>query len=251
MRVHGETESDRRSGGVVFATAVLAVALVAVSLVGSVGAQDDEEIPPVVHSGGPGQAPADAIVLFGGDDASAFRHLDGAAVKWSVADGALTIKPGSGGIRSVAEFRAAQLHLEFASPAPAKGSGQGRGNSGVYLQGRYEVQILDSYENDTYPNGQCGAVYGQYPPLVNVCRPPGEWQSYDLIFHPPIFDEEGQKVENGTLTVLHNGVLIQDHVEILGSTTAAPLGEGPEPGPLWLQDHHNPVRYRNIWIRPL
>lgn len=249
MQVNHEPRAERRSG-VLLASAVLAVALLAVSLVGGVGA-GDAKTPPVVAPGGPANAPADAIVLFDGADADALTHRDGSDVTWTINNGALVIRPGAGGIRSRMTHGAAQVHLEFATPATAQGAGQGRGNSGVYLQGRYEVQILDSYDNETYPDGQCGAIYGQYPPLVNASRGPGEWQSYDIIFHPPTYDGEGNKLSGGTMTVLHNGILIQDHAELKSSTTAAPLGEGPEPGPFYLQDHGNPVRYRNIWLREL
>jgi hypothetical protein len=203
---------------------------------------------------GPGTSvapPADAIILFDGSSLDGFEHTDGRVVEWTLHDSVMTVKPGSGSIISRNRFNAAQIHVEFATPVPAEREGQERGNSGVYLQGRYEVQVLDSYENRTYPDGQCGAVYGQYPPLVNVCQPPGEWQTFDIIFHPPVFDAEGNKTSNGTVTVMQNGVLIQDHVELLGSTTASMLEEGPGAGPLYLQDHGSPVRYRNIWLRPL
>lgn len=198
-------------------------------------------------------APADAIVLFDGTDLSKWKHPDGKAVEWIVneQDSSLTIKPGSGSIISTVEFGDVQLHIEFATPAEVKGDGQGRGNSGVYLQAKYEVQVLDSYENITYPDGQCGAIYGQYVPLVNACRPPGEWQSYDIIFHAPIFDDQGNKTHKGTMTVLHNGILIQDNVELLGDTTASAAQEQPGDGPLYLQDHGCPVKYRNIWFRKL
>ena len=149
------------------------------------------------------------------------------------------------------EFGDIQLHLEFATPAEAKGEGQNRGNSGVYIQGAYEVQILDSFGNETYIDGMCGAVYEQYPPLVNASRPAGEWQVYDIIFHAPRFDSQGKIVEKPNVTVLHNGVLIQNHVEINGITRAA-IRETEQPkGPIFLQDHGHPVKYRNIWVREL
>jgi hypothetical protein len=157
----------------------------------------------------------------------------------------------TGGLFTKEEFGACQLHVEWASPSEVKGEGQGRGNSGVYLQGRYEIQVLDSYNSKTYPNGQAGAYYGHSAPLVNACRKPGEWQSYDIIFHPPKKTADGQ-TQDGSFTVLHNGVLIQDHVAVKPEpTTAAPLKGLVEQGPLYLQDHGNPVRYRNIWIRKL
>ena len=143
------------------------------------------------------------------------------------------------------------MHVEWASPSVVKGDGQGRGNSGVYLMGRYEIQVLDSYNNKTYFNGQCGAFYGHNAPLVNACRKPGEWQTYDIIFHAPKKLADG-KVQPGSFTVLHNGVLIQDHIPVGGEpTTAAPLHGFAEKGPVYLQDHGNPVRFRNVWIRPL
>jgi hypothetical protein len=137
------------------------------------------------------------------------------------------------------------------------GSSQGRGNSGVFLQGQYEVQVLDSYQNKTYPDGQCGALYGRSVPLVNASRKPGEWQSYDIIYHRPIFDKDGKVTRKATFTVLHNGVLIQDHVELTGGTgwinahAVTDYKAHPDTGPIQLQDHGNPVRYRNIWVRPL
>ncbi len=158
---------------------------------------------------------------------------------------------GTGSLITKQEFADVQLHVEWAAPSVVQGEGQGRGNSGVYLQGRYEVQVLDSYNNKTYFNGQAGSFYGNNAPLVNASRKPGEWQSYDIIFHTPKATPDG-KVQPGSLTVLHNGVLVQDHVPVKGgATTAAKLSGVSPKGPLILQDHGNPVRYRNIWIRPL
>jgi len=174
----------------------------------------------------------------------------GAEPKWRLGDGFMETTP-TGGIFSKEEFGDCQLHVEWAAPAVVKGNGQGRGNSGVYLMGRYEIQILDSYNNKTYFNGQCGAFYGHNPPLVNACRKPGQWQSYDIIFHAPKSLPNGG-TQPGSFTVLHNGVLIQDHIPVDGRpTTAAPLKGIAEKGPLYLQDHGNPVRFRNVWIRPL
>jgi hypothetical protein len=219
--------------------------------VGQLSGEDRQTPPKVIDPGSTTQPPADAIVLFAGSDLSKWRHPDGEPARWPIENGAMTVRPGSGGILSTVTFEAAQVHVEFATPAEVRGTGQGRGNSGVYLQARYEVQVLDSYHNETYFDGQCGAIYGQHPPLVNACRPPGAWQSYDIIFHPPTFDENGTRTAPATMTVLHNGVLIQDHVEVRGETSASSRPEGPGPGPLYLQDHGCTVSYRNIWIRPL
>ena len=202
--------------------------------------------PPVVD---PGPPPADAIVLFNGQDLSQWRGEKGAA-QWRLEDGAMVVN-GTGSLISKQNFGDCQLHLEWASPATVEDEGQGRGNSGVYFQGRYEIQVLDSYNNKTYPDGQAGAFYGHAAPLVNVSRKPGAWQTYDIIFHAPRTTADG-KVEAGSFTVLHNGVLIQDRVPIPGEpTTAAQFRGIAVEGPLVLQDHGNPVRFRNIWIRRL
>ncbi len=206
--------------------------------------------PPVVNPGPVGGPPSDAIVLFDGKDLSKFRGERSDVPKWDVVNGVIEVTP-TGGIFSKEEFGDCQLHVEWASPSEVKGEGQGRGNSGVYVMGRYEIQVLDSYQSKTYPNGQCGAFYGNRAPLVNACRKPGEWQAYDIIFHAPIKLGDST-VQPGSLTVIHNGVLIQDHVPVGGEqTTAAPLQGIATKGPLFLQDHGNTVRYRNIWIRPL
>lgn len=211
--------------------------------------KSDQE-PPVVDPGPVGSPPSDAIVLFDGKDLSRFRGERSAEPKWKLEDGVMETTP-QGGILSKEEFTDCQLHVEWASPSVVKGDGQGRGNSGVYLMGRYEIQVLDCYHNKTYPNGQCGAFYGHNAPLVNACRPPGQWQAYDIIFHAPKKLADG-KVQPGSFTVLHNGVLIQDHIPVGGEpTTAAPLKGVADKGPLYLQDHGNPVRFRNVWIRPL
>ena len=163
----------------------------------------------------------------------------------------MMIVNGTGNLVSRQAFGSCQLHLEWATPRRTVKEGQGLGNSGVYFQGRYEIQILDSYQNKTYPDGQAGAFYGNNAPLVNACRKPGEWQTYDIIFHRPKKDAEG-KVTPGSLTVIHKGVLIQDHIPVSGQATTAAMFKGiAEEGPLVLQDHGNPVRYRNIWIRSL
>ncbi len=205
---------------------------------------------------GAGNAPADAIILFDGSDLSAWVANDGGDAKWILGDGYMEAVKKSGPVKSRQEFGSCQLHVEFATPANVKGSGQGRGNSGVFLQGQYEIQVLDSYENRTYADGQCSALYGRAVPLVNVCARPGEWQAYDIIYHRPIFEGD-QVVRKATFTVLQNGVLVHDHVVLEGGTgwrgghaisNYEPHGDK---GPIILQDHGNPVRYRNIWIREL
>jgi hypothetical protein len=211
--------------------------------------------PPVVTPGGPTTTspPADAVVLFDGHDLAKWKGGEGKVAGWRVADGCAEIAPGKGDIETKEEFGDCQLHLEWCEPAPPRSESQGRGNSGVFFMGRYELQLLDSYENPTYPDGQCGALYGQVPPLVNACRKPGEWQSYDVVFTAPRF-EGGKLVSPGTLTVLQNGVLVQDHAALIGATVhravAAYAAHGPA-GPLKLQDHGDPLRFRNIWVRKL
>lgn len=213
-----------------------------------VSKQDQE--PSVVDPGPLGGPPSDAIVLFDGKDLSKFRGERSVEPKWKLENEVMETTP-NGGMFSKQEFGDCQLHVEGAAPSVVKGDGQGRGNSGVYLMGRYEIQVLDSYQNKTYPNGQCGAFYGHNAPLANACRKPGEWQAYDIIFHAPKQLADG-KVQAGSFTVLHNGVLIQDHISVgAEATAAAPLSGLAEKGPLYLQDHGNPVRFRNIWIRPL
>jgi hypothetical protein len=201
----------------------------------------------------PGPPPSDAIVLFDGKDLSQWAGDNDAPAKWKLEDGAMVVNK-TGSIRTKQGFGDCQLHIEWATPAKVEGDDQGRGNSGVFLMGRYELQVLDSYQNKTYYHGQAGAVYKQSAPLVNASRKPGEWQSYDIIFHAPRRDAEGKVIKPATITVLHNGVLIQDHFEILGTTynDGAPrYDKHPDKAPISLQDHGNPVRYRNIWIREL
>ena len=212
------------------------------------GAAEPPE-PKVIDAGGPGRAPSDALVLFDGKDLSAWRGEKGEP-KWKVTDGYMEVN-GTGSLITKTEFGDCQLHVEWATPSEVNGDGQGRGNSGIYLQGRYEIQVLDSYQNKTYPDGQAGAFYGNFAPLVNASRKPGEWQVYDIIFHPPRLAPDGKGVVPGSFTVLHNGVLVQDHVPVKSSTTAAAFTGAVEKGPLVLQDHGNPVRYRNVWLRPL
>lgn len=203
------------------------------------------------------QPPSDAIVLFGGKDVSEWMYRDGRPAAWPIVDGALVSKSGTGNILSKRKMRSAQIHVEFATPFMPNAKGQARGNSGVYLQGRYEIQVLDSYRNPTYANGSCGALYGQYAPLVNACRKPGEWQTYDIVFHAPQCDGSGKVSRPGTLTLLQNGVLIQDHETIRGKTGGANPDNVCEEGSLMLQDHFHPdvketfMKFRNIWYRPL
>ena len=199
--------------------------------------------------------PSDAIVLFDGKDLSGWKSArDGSEAKWAVADGHMQVVPKTGAIVSKDEFGDCQLHVEWASPSEVEGTGQGRGNSGVFLMDRYEVQVLDSHDNKTYAHGQAAAIYKQYAPLVNASRKPGEWQTYDIVFRGPRFDENGRVVQRARMTVLHNGVLVQDNVELLGETPdklpAFYVAHGPK-APLRLQDHGDLVRFRNIWIRPL
>lgn len=213
----------------------------------------EEPQPPVVDPGAPGGAPSDAIVLFDGKDLSKFRGKKCDQPKWALTNGVMETIPGGdgNGMFSREEFGDCQLHVEWASPSIVVGEGQSRGNSGVFLMGRYEIQVLDCYTNKTYPKGQCGAFYGHNPPLVNACRKPGEWQAYDIIFHAPKKLADGT-VQPGSYTVLHNGVLIQDHIPVgEACTPSAPLKGLVEKGPLYLQEHGCKVRYRSVWIRKL
>ncbi len=213
--------------------------------------------PPVTTPSAPAlpvPAPPDAVVLFNGQDLSNWRDDQGGPARWKARDGYMESVPYSGYVYTAGSYGDVQLHVEWAAPVPAKGRGQGRGNSGVFLMGLYEVQVLDSFENDTYADGQAAAVYGQYPPLVNACLPPGEWQCYDIVFRRPRFDSDGAVVRPARLTVLHNGILVQDNVEVWGPTTwlqFKPYATHTDKLPLSLQDHGNPVRFRNLWLREL
>jgi len=201
----------------------------------------------------PGRPPSDAIALFDGKDTSKWIGRDGGPVQWKVEDGVMEVRPKTGDIQTKEHFGDCQLHIEWAAPSEVSGNSQGRGNSGVFLMDRYEIQVLDGYDNVTYADGMTAAVYGQYPPLVNACRKPGEWQTYDIFFEAPRF--EGEKfIRPAYVTVVHNGVLVHHRREIMGSTGHRRLPSyepHPPKGPLRLQDHRNPVRYRNIWIREL
>jgi hypothetical protein len=206
-------------------------------------------------------APSDAEVLFDGRDLSQWQTTRGEPAKWNVQNGYLETGRG-GGIRTRGKWADFQLHLEWAAPTPPRGTGQGRGNSGVLINGLYEVQVLDSYHAKTYPDGQAAAIYGQEPPLVNASKPPGEWQSYDIIFESPRWDAKGDLVKKACVTVIHNGVVVHHRYEYQGATDGISslvpwktLSKYPPPQPpevfIELQDHNNPVRYRNIWIRNL
>jgi hypothetical protein len=207
--------------------------------------------PALVTAGArPGDPPSDAVILFDGKDMSKWKNGD----YWEVKDGAVFTRRAD--IETKDSFGDCQLHLEFATPEKVSGSGQGRGNSGVYLMGKYEVQILDSWENKTYYDGQCAAIYKQTPPMVNASRKPGEWQTYDIIFEAPRFAADGKVTRPGYVTVLHNGVVVQNHFELQGGTyydqPAHYDAKGhPEKLPLKLQYHNNPVKFRNIWIREI
>lgn len=220
----------------------------------------DRPLPPIVAPGTsstqdiPGKPPSDAVVLFDGTGLEQWLSADGSNAKWKVENGYFEVAPKTGNIHTKNSFGDCQLHVEFSEPAPPHGESQGRGNSGVFLMNTYEIQVLDSYENKTYADGQAAAVYGQYPPLVNASRPPGQWQSYDIVFHGPRFDNNGKLLHPAHITVFHNGVLVQDNVEPTGPTEHGerpPYKPGPDKMPLALQDHGQPVRYRNIWIRLL
>src|SRR5690242_12553939 len=218
----------------------------------------DRPKPPIVKPGPFVSAPppADAVVLFDGKSLAKWRSSDTThgPAKWKVANGYMEVAAGTGGIETRDAFGDCQLHVEWRAPTPPKGESQERGNSGVFLMGMYEVQVLDSYDNVTYADGQAAAVYGQFPPLVNASRPPGEWQSYDIVWHRPHFDAQGRLVSPARITVFHNGLLAQDNVILSGPTAhqhRPPYRAHPDALPLGLQDHGNPVRFRNIWIRGL
>ena len=199
--------------------------------------------------------PSDAIVLFGGKDLSKWKsEKDGSDAKWKIEGDALVVTGGTGGILTREAFGDCQLHIEWRTPAKVVGESQGRGNSGIFLMGKYELQVLDSYNNRTYSNGQAGSIYKQFPPLVNASRGPGEWQAYDIIFTAPVFYENGALKSPARITVFHNGGLVQNNTTIWGATQYVGTPNYEPHGakePLMLQDHGNPVAYRNIWIRPI
>ena len=199
-------------------------------------------------------APSDAIVLFDGKDFSKWKSsLPNGKVQWTIADGAMTVKPGSKDIETIQQFDDYQLHIEFRTPAEVKGTSQGRGNSGIFMQGKYELQVLDNYDNRTYSNGQAGAIYKQTMPFVNACRKPRQWQTYDIVYTSPKFNKDSMIITPAYITVLHNGVLVQNHTPIYGTTPyiGQPHYEVHGKGPIKLQDHDNTTSFRNIWIREL
>ena len=220
----------------------------------------ERPLPPVVDPGtpstqdAPGKPPSDAIVLFDGKDLSQWETGKKEPAKWKVENGYFEVVEKSGAIQTKQGFGDCQLHVEFREPSPPKGEDQDRGNSGVFLMNQYEIQVLDSYQSKTYADGSAASLYGQYPPLVNASRPPGQWQTYTIVFHRPRFDTAGKLLKPARVTVFHNGVLVQDNVELTGPTghkERPPYKVGPDKGPIGLQDHGHPVRYRNIWIREL
>ena len=233
---------------------VLSAAAVAVSQKWEIHDPNRPMAPVVTPGDEYGAPPSDAIVLFDGTDLSQFEHVEGGPAKWKVENGYMEVTK-TGSIRTKQGFGDMQLHIEWMSPDPPSGESQKRGNSGVYLMGKYEVQVLDSYKSKTYADGQAAALYGQHPPLVNASRPPGQWQTYDIIFRAPVFDG-GKVVQSARVTVLHNGVVVQDAAEFSG-----PSGHKRRPTyephaaelPFTLQDHNDgqPLRYRNIWVRKL
>ncbi|MDH3649992.1 MAG: DUF1080 domain-containing protein [Saprospiraceae bacterium] len=199
------------------------------------------------------QPPSDAIVLFDGGNLNSWVHSDGGSAEWDLEDDHVIVKKGAGGIQTKQAFGSIQLHLEWRTPAVVEGESQGRGNSGLFLQERYEVQILDSYDNRTYSNGQAGSIYKQAIPLANPMRGPGQWQTYDIIYHAPSFSDDTTYESHPHVTVIHNGVLIQNHTKILGTTEyiGPPKVQAHEKAAIFLQDHGNPVAFRNIWVREL
>jgi hypothetical protein len=211
-----------------------------------------EPLPVVITPGTLASPPSDAVILLDGTNLNEWESKKEGKAKWKLEDDGMSVVPGTGSIKTVKSFGDCQLHIEWRSPAVVKGDSQDRGNSGVFFQGRYEVQVLDSYNSKTYVNGQAGSIYKQYIPLVNACRPPGEWQSYDIIFKAPEFKENGDLMSPAYITVIQNGVLIQNHVELKGNTSGGnPAYEKHGKSPISLQDHGSTVTYRNIWIREL
>lgn len=207
--------------------------------------------PPIVTPAAGAAPPSDAVVLFDGLSLAHWTGRNGAA-EWKVENGYMEVVPGSGDITCTPIFGDLQLHIEWAAPEVVKGEGQGRGNSGVFLMDRYEIQVLDCFDNITYADGTTAAIYGQYPPLANACRRPGEWQTYDIVWTAPRFDGDAL-ASPAYVTVIHNGVVVHSHRALLGATghRNAPPYAAHGDGPIRLQDHGDLVRFRNIWVRPL
>lgn len=214
-----------------------------------------EPKPPIVIPSKNNAAPSDAIVLFDGNNLDEWISAkDSTAAKWNInEDGSMTVNRGSGDIQTKTAFGSVQLHIEWKSPSEIRGDGQNRANSGVFLQNRYEIQVLDNNNNDTYVNGQVGSLYKQSIPLAKASAPTGEWNTYDIIYHTPEFNTDGTKTKSATITVIHNGILVQDHVTIKGTTEYIgwPKNNAHGDAPIALQDHDSEVSYRNIWIRKL
>lgn len=212
-----------------------------------------EPEPRLVTPGYNNAPPSDAVVLFDGKDLANWTDLQGNAPKWEVKDGFMTVAKGTGDIKTKQTFGDIQLHIEWRTPAKVEGDGQGRGNSGIFFQERYELQVLDSWKNRTYSNGQAGSIYKQTAPLVNPTRGPGEWQTYDVVYFAPRFNDNGTLTSPGRITVFLNGVLIQHNMEIKGTTEyiGKPKVIAHGKGSVKLQDHGNPTSFRNIWVREL
>ncbi len=213
--------------------------------------------PPVVTpgpAGPPAAPPSDAVVLFDGRDLSAWQGEKGGPARWKVENGYVEVVAKTGSIKTARGFGDCQLHVEWMAPDPPSGEGQGRGNSGVFLMDTYEVQVLDCYGNQTYADGMTAAIYGQHPPLVNACRKPGEWQTFDIVFRRPRFDKNGKLESAARMTVFHNGILVHDAAELTGPTAhkaRPPYAAHADRLPISLQDHGNPTRFRAIWLREL
>jgi hypothetical protein len=244
-----------RNVAAAFAAAMIATLIAAVTLPNIPWRPGDRDRPlPPKITADPGAPPSDAVVLFNGTSLDAWQQGDGKPPAWKVKDGYFEVAPGTGDLVTVRPFGDCQLHLEWTTPSPTQGTDQEPGNSGVYMMSLYEIQVLDSYRNKTYADGQAAAVYGQYPPLVNASRAPGKWQSYDIVFHGPRFSDSGELLRLARVTLLHNGVLVQDNVPLTGPTdymNRPPYKPHAARLPLRLQDHGQPVRFRNIWIREL
>jgi hypothetical protein len=247
---------------------VLAMSLLALCTMGADDAKEGFEVhdmkrpqPAKVEPGNfstqdqAGTAPSDATVLFDGKDLSQWKSDKGGDAEWKVGDGWFEVAPGKGIIQSKPEFGDCQLHAEWREPEDVKGNSQGRGNSGIFLMGMYELQVLDSAGTETYPDGMAGSMYGQYPPLVNATRPAGQWNVYDVVFRAPRLDDSGKVTAPARVTVFFNGVLVQDNMKLIGPTMHRALttypSNLPAKGPIALQDHGNPVRFRNVWVREL